>query len=335
MNETANRHIEREQRLASERIATLGRYLLRPGTGVLLALLVLSGVFTSLSPYFLKLPNLQNIALQSAVNIITATGMTFVIGSSGIDLSVGSGIALTGVVMALGVKLGLPSIPAILVGLVAGAAIGSVNGLIIGRVRINPFIVTLAMEGVARALALIITGARPIYGMPPFFRSLGIGKIGPLPTATVLALSIAVIGYVLLGRTRFGRHVLAVGGNEEAARLYGVNVPRVKLKVYALAGVCYAIAAIIVTSRLNTAEPIAGYLAEMDAISATVIGGTAFVGGIATLPGTVMGALIIAVLRNGLTLLSVQPYYQQLTIGIVIVAAVFLDQLRRRKGEEV
>lgn len=298
--------------------------------GVFAALLLIGTAFSLFSPYFLTISNLQNIAFQSAVTIITATGMTLVIASAGIDLSVGSVIALTGVLMALFIKQGIPGIPAILLGLICGALVGSVNGFFIGRAKINPFIVTLAMEGVARALALIITGARPIYGLPRSFKFIGAGMLGAIPTPILLALSVALIAYVLLEHTKFGRHILAIGGNEEAARLYGIKVPLTKIWIYSLAGVSYAIGAIIVTARLNTAEPIAGYLAEMDAIAAAVIGGTAFIGGIATIPGTVTGALIIAVLRNGLTLLSVQPYYQQLTIGVVIVAAVFIDQLRRK-----
>jgi ribose/xylose/arabinose/galactoside ABC-type transport system permease subunit len=166
--------------------------------------------------------------------------------------------------------------------------------------------------------------------MPPAFRTLGTGHIGPVPTPAVIALLVAVIGHIILERTRLGRGTLAIGGNEEAARLSGINVVLYKVAIYALAGVTYAVAATIVTARLNAAEPIAGMLAELDAIAAAVIGGTGLAGGVATVPGTVIGALIMAVLRNGLTLLSVQPYFQQLTIGVVIVAAVLLDQLRKR-----
>lgn len=297
--------------------------------GLILALLGICGVLTLLSPRFLTLTNLTNIAVQSSVTIVTALGMTFVISSGGIDLSTGSVLALSGVLMAKAVKAGLPTIPALLVGLLTGAVTGGINGLIIARVRITPLITTLAMMSGARAIALIVTEARAIYGMPLLLRSLGSGYMGPIPVPAILAACVAIICHILLNYTKLGLAALSIGGNEEAAYLSGINIRKYKILVYVLAGVSYSIGAVITTARLNTAEPIAGYYAEMDAIAAAVIGGASLAGGEATILGSTLGAIIMATLRNGLTLLSVQPYFQQLTIGVVMIAAVFMDKLRR------
>jgi len=301
------------------------------GSGLLVGLLGLCGVFTLLSPHFLTSTNLLNIALQSSVTIVTSVGMTFVIASGGIDLSTGSVLALSGIIMAKAMKAGVSVPLSILAGLLIGALAGGINGSIIAQIRISPLIVTLAMMSVARAIALIITEARAIYGMPMMFRFLGSGYIGPIPTPFIIAMFTAGMGWILLERATLGRATLAIGGNEEAARLAGINTKLYKIVIYTLASLSSAIGAVITTARLNTAEPIAGYLAEMDAIAAVVMGGTALTGGEATIAGSIIGALIMATLRNGLTLLSVQPYLQQLTTGIVIVIAVAMDQLRRRR----
>lgn len=299
-------------------------------TGILIALLLLGFVFSILSPVFFSKTNITNILLQSALTMVIATGATIVIASAGIDLSVGSVIAFSGIIMAMTLKAEMPVWLCITLGILAGTAIGAINGLMVGKIKITPFIATLAMMSVARAISYIITDARPIYGLPAKFRYFGTGSIGPIPVPTIIAISIALIGHFILERTRAGRNSLAIGGNEEAARLSGVNIPRAQLIIYSLAGAAYAIGALITTARLNAAEPMAGLGLEMDAIAAAVIGGTSLAGGVASILGTVIGALIMATLRNGLTLLSVQPYFQQLTIGIVIVAAVFIDKIRSR-----
>ncbi len=302
-----------------------------PSSGIFITLFALCAFFSITSDAFFSVMNFNNILVQSSMTIITAVGMTFLISMGGIDISVGSVVALTGVVMGKFIQAGVPGIPAILLGLLAGALIGSVNGFFAGKMKIPPFIPTFAMEGIARALALIITKSVPIYGFPKVFRWFGTGWVGSIPATAVIAISINLLGFFVIQKTSFGRNTLAIGGNPEAARLSGIKVIRHTIIVYALSGVTAAIAAVILTARLNTAEPIAGYFMEMDAIAAAVIGGTSFSGGVAPVIGSLFGALIITVLRNGLTLLNIQPYYQQLTVGIVIVGAVLVDQMRKKR----
>ncbi len=309
----------------------INRIIHSQSSGIFITLFALSAIFGFFSKAFLSAMNFNNILVQSSMTIITAVGMSYVISSGGIDISVGSVIALTGVIMGKAIQAGVPGIPAIFVGLIAGAIIGSVNGFFAGRMKIPPFIITFAMEGIARALALIITQSIPIYGFPKDFRWFGTGWVGKVPATAVIALSVVVIGYFVIERTSFGRNTLAIGGNPEAARLSGIQLNRHIMIVYALSGVTSALAAVILTARLNTAEPIAGYFMEMDAIAAAVIGGTSFSGGVAPIIGAFFGALIITVLRNGLTLLNIQPYYQLLSVGIVIVAAVLIDQARKKR----
>ncbi len=299
-------------------------------SGIFLALVLLVLAFTILSPYFFTTQNFSNILIQSAITIVIASGATLVIASGGIDLSVGSVLCLSGILMAMSVKAGLPAGLSILIGLSAGVLMGALNGFLIGIVKITPLIATLASLSVLRALAYIITDARPIYGFPMSIRVFGTGYLGPVPYAFILAIVVALLLLLVIKRTRIGRYTLAIGGNEEAARLSGVNIWKTKIVIYALAGLCAAVAALILTARLNAAEALAGSGMEMEAIAAAVIGGASLAGGVASIPGTIIGAILMATLKNGLTLLSVQPYFQQLTIGIVIVAAVFIDKIRKR-----
>lgn len=299
-------------------------------SGIFLALVLLMLAFTILSPYFFTTQNFSNILIQSAITIVIASGATLVIASGGIDLSVGSVLCLSGILMAMSVKAGLPAWLSILIGLSAGILMGAVNGFLIGVVKITPLIATLASLSVIRALAYIITDARPIYGFPMSIRIFGTGYLGPIPYAFILAVLVALLLLLVIKRTRIGRYTLAIGGNEEAVRLSGVNIWKTKIVIYALAGLCAAVASVILTARLNAAEALAGSGMEMEAIAAAVIGGASLAGGIASIPGTIIGAILMATLKNGLTLMSVQPYFQQLTIGIVIVAAVFIDKIRRR-----
>ena len=299
-------------------------------SGIFLALVLLIIAFTILSPYFFTTQNFSNILIQSAITIVIASGATLVIASGGIDLSVGSVLCLSGILMAMSVKAGLPAWLSILLGLSAGILMGAVNGFLIGVVKITPLIATLASLSVIRALAYIITDARPIYGFPMSIRVFGTGYLGPIPYAFILAVVVALLLLLVIKRTRIGRYTLAIGGNEEAARLSGVNIWKTKIVIYALAGLCAAVASLILTARLNAAEALAGSGMEMEAIAAAVIGGASLAGGVASIPGTIIGAILMATLKNGLTLMSVQPYFQQLTIGIVIVAAVFIDKIRKR-----
>jgi ribose transport system permease protein len=222
---------------------------------------------------------------------------------------------------------------AILVSLAAGAACGLVNGLLITRGRLPPFIATLGMMSVARGAALVFTEGRPISGFEAGFRSLSTGRVLMIPAPVIFTAIVYVLFHFVLTRTRFGRYVYAIGGNEEATRLSGVSVGFHKTMVYALSGLMSAVAAVLLTARLNSAQPIAGMMYELDAIAATVIGGTSLLGGSGTLPGTLIGALIMGVLRNGLNLLGISSFLQQIVIGLVIIGAVLVDSMLKRPGK--
>jgi ribose/xylose/arabinose/galactoside ABC-type transport system permease subunit len=298
--------------------------------GLLLFLVVLVSIFAASSPYFLTVENLTNILMQSAVPIIASVGMTLVIASAGIDLSIGSILALSGIIMAWVMKAGLGVAAGVTLGILAGGAMGALNGLGVARLGISPFIVTLGTAGIFRALALIFTEARPIYGMPFSFRMFGIGRWGFVPLSVLLAAAVAGVGYLIVAWSRFGTNARAVGDNQEGAFRMGVPVAGTLVAVYAVSGLIAALAGIVVTARLNTAEAIAGLGVELEAIAAVVMGGTSFSGGEGSIRGTLLGALIIGVLGNGLTILNVPSYYQQLVIGVVFILAVVADRLRRK-----
>ncbi len=300
--------------------------------GTLLGLVLLCVTLWILSPYFLTPSNLVNVVQQTAVNAIIAVGMTFVIVSAGIDLSVGSIVAFSGVILASCLQAGAPLPLALLAGLAAGGACGLVNGLLITWGRLPPFISTLGMMSVARGAALVYTQGRPISGFEADFRFLATGELGFLPVPVLIMGVVYLLSHLLLSRTRFGRYTYAIGGNEEAAQLSGVSVRFHKSMIYAFSGLTSAVAAIILTARLNSAQPIAGFMYELDAIAAAVIGGTSLLGGEGTLTGTLIGALIMGVLRNGLNLLGVSSFLQQIVIGSVIITAVLVDALLKRRA---
>jgi len=295
--------------------------------GTLGGLLALCLLLTALTPHFLTVSNLLNVMEQTSINAVIAVGMTFVILSGGIDLSVGSLVALSGVVMASVLQAGAPIPVALLAGLLTGAFCGLVNGSLVTWGRLPPFIATLGMMSIARGIALLYTDGRPVSGFASDFRLLATGRPLMIPVPVLVTLAVYVIAHLLLTRTRFGRYVYAIGGNEEATRLSGVSVRFHKAMVYALSGLVSALAAAILTARLNSAQPIAGMMYELDAIAATVIGGTSLLGGQGRVGGTLIGALIMGVLRNGLNLLGISSFLQQVVIGLVIVGAVLLDSL--------
>jgi ribose/xylose/arabinose/galactoside ABC-type transport system permease subunit len=299
--------------------------------GTFLGLIFLCLVLWILTPYFLTLSNLMNILEQSSINAIVAVGMTFVIITAGIDLSVGSILAFSGVVMASLLQGGVPIVLALLAGLAVGTVCGLLNGFLVSIGKLPPFIVTLGMMSVARGAALVYTDGRPISTFEPAFRYLATGKIFFLPMPLLIMLLVYLITHLILTRTKFGLYTYAMGGNEEATRLSGVNVRFHKTMVYALSGLTSAIAAVLLTARLNSAQPIAGMMYELDAIAATVIGGTSLMGGEGTLTGTFIGALIMGVLRNGLNLLGVSSFLQQIIIGLVIIVAVLFDISIKKK----
>jgi ribose transport system permease protein len=299
--------------------------------GTLIGLLVLSAVLWALTPHFLTVSNLLNVAEQTSINAIVAIGMTFVILSGGIDLSVGSIVALAGVVLGTVLHGNQPPlITALAAALTVGAAAGLLNGALISWGRLPPFIVTLGMMSIVRGLALVYTEGRPVSGFEPGFRAIATARIGFLPMPVIVTALVYGAAHVVLARTTFGRYVYAIGGNEEATRLSGVRINLHKTMVYAVSGLMSALAAIILTARLNSAQPIAGMMYELDAIAATVIGGTSLMGGQGTLVGTLIGALIMGVLRNGLNLLGVSSFLQQIVIGTVIIGAVLVDTALKR-----
>lgn len=299
--------------------------------GTLAGLLGLCLVLWILTPHFLTVSNLLNVAQQTSINAIIAVGLTFVIISGGIDLSVGSLVAFTGVVLASLLQRGLPLPLALLAGLGTGLGCGLVNGALITFGRLPPFIATLGMMSVARGGALLFTDGRPISGFAEDFRWLATGEIAFLPAPVVVMGVVYAFAHGALRRTRFGRYVYAIGGNEEAAVLSGVPVRFHKTAVYGVCGLLSGLAAIVLTARLNSAQPIAGINYELDAIAATVIGGTSLMGGQGSVVGTLIGALIMGVLRNGLNLLGVSSFVQQLVIGAVIILAVLMDTLFKQR----
>lgn len=308
----------------------------------LIALLLLCIVLSLLTDKFLTTENSLNILRQTAVNICIATGMTVVVLTAGIDLSVGSILALCGAVAAGLLKngialqasdifIGFTVFGAVVAGIIIGYLIGLFNGFVITKFKVPPFVATLAMLTIARGLTMLYTHGQPISNLGPSFDFIGTGSFWGLPVPVWIAAIVVLITVFLMQKTKFGRYVYAIGGNETAAKFSGINIPKVKMLSYALAGAFAAIAGIIVTSRLDSAQPNAGTSYELDAIAAVVIGGTSLNGGRGTIWGTVIGAVIIGVLNNGLVLLNVSPFWQQVVKGSVILLAVIIDKLGHSK----
>jgi ribose/xylose/arabinose/galactoside ABC-type transport system permease subunit len=301
--------------------------------GTLFGLIGLCILLWILTPHFLTISNLLNVAEQTAIIAIVAVGMTFVIITAGIDLSVGSVLAFSGVVMASALHAAVPLPVALLAGLAAGCVCGTLNGLFISIGRLPPFIATLGMMSVARGAALMFTDGRPVSGFSDGFRQIAVGEVLHLRFPVIIMAATYVAAHFILTRTKLGRYAYAIGGNEAATVLSGVNVKLYKTIVYSLAGMLSGLAAVILTARLNSAQPIAGIMYELDAIAATVIGGTSLMGGEGTVVGTLIGALIIGVLKNGLNLLEISSFTQQVVIGSVIIFAVLLDMALKRNKE--
>jgi len=300
--------------------------------GTVIGLVVLCLALWILTPYFMTASNLLNVVEQTSINAIVAVGMTFVILSGGIDLSVGSIVALSGVVLGAALQSGQPLPVALVLAAAVGLACGLGNGALVSWGGLPPFIVTLGTMSIARGAALLFTEGRPVSGFDPGFRMLATGRVAFTPAPVIATILVYAIAHFVLTRTTFGRYVYAIGGNEEATRLSGVAIRFHKTMIYGVSGLMSAIAAIILTARLNSAQPIAGMMYELDAIAATVIGGTSLMGGEGSLGGTLVGALIMGVLRNGLNLLGVSSFLQQIVIGAVIVVAVLLDTILKRRN---
>jgi len=300
--------------------------------GTIIGLILICVVFAILSRNFLAVDNLVNILQQSSINACIAVGMTLVIISGGIDLSVGSVAAFSAVVSASAMAAGLHPVLAVLLGLVLGAACGAMNGLMITLGSLQPFIVTLGTLSLFRAAAFIFTGGQPVFGLAPAFRAALASRVGVLPIPVIIVGVASFVAWVVLRKTPLGEYLLAVGGNEEAARVCGVPTVFTKVMAYSINGFLAALAAQILIARLGAAEPVLGYLWELDAIAAAAIGGASLMGGKGSIVGTLIGALILGSLRNGLTLMNVQAFYQLLATGLIIIVAMFVDRLARGKG---
>jgi ribose/xylose/arabinose/galactoside ABC-type transport system permease subunit len=305
-----------------------GRFLSR--YGIFVAFVVLAGVLAVVSPAFLTRSNIVNVLRQSSINGTIAVGMTFVIVTAGIDLSVGSLLALAAVVAASLAHPGAHAWPVpIVAGLGVGLAGGLLNGLLIAKKRLAPFIVTLGMMTAARGLGLVYTSGRPVIGLSNSYRGIGGADWLGIPCPILIFVGVILLGVFVLHFTRFGRYVFAVGGNELAAKVSGVDTDGVLIAVYGLSGLTAGLAGIVLSSRVMSASPAIGEGYELDAIAAVVIGGTSLSGGIGSIAGSIAGALIIGVMNNGLDMLNVSSYWQQVAKGLIIVAAVLLDRKKK------
>ena len=300
--------------------------------GTLFGLLAIVAVFAVLTPNFLTERNLLNILQQSSINACVALGMTLVIIAGGIDLSVGPTAAISAIAAAAMMIGGVPIELAIPAAVLLGAAAGAANGMLVAYGGLQPFIVTLGTLSLYRAAALIYTGGNPILGIPPQFRALFNSNLFGVPSAVVIVAVLALIVWVVLNKTPLGEYFLAVGGNEEAAHIAGVPVAMTKIASYTISGGLAAIAGLILVGRLGAADPTLGNLWELDAIAAAAIGGASLMGGKGSIVGTLLGAIILGSLRNGLTLLNVQAFYQLLATGIIILVAMLLDRATRGRG---
>ncbi|MBF8983174.1 ribose ABC transporter permease [Lutibacter sp. B2] len=298
-----------------------------------LGLIVFSVIMAFVNDRFLTLSNVLNIFRQTSINAIIAAGMTFVILTGGIDLSVGSIVAITGAVVAALIAGGMNVVLAVLIGLITGLLAGAVNGIIINKGKVQPFIATLAIMTLLRGATLVFTKGKPISigyeKNAEIFNKIGAGYFLGIPIPIYILVAVFIAAYYILKHTRLGRYTYAIGGNEEASKLSGINTQRIKTYIYAISGVLAALAGIIITARLSSAQPTAGSGYELDAIAAVVLGGTSLAGGVGSVIGTVVGALIIGVLSNALNLMNVTSYYQLMAKGIVILIAVLLDRKDR------
>ena len=295
------------------------------------SLIILIIFFSITSSTFLSIDNFLSIALQTAVIGIVALGSTFVIITSGIDLSVGAIVAFSGVMMGFAMQAGMPTFISILIGLLSGVALGVAIGLFITKAKLPPFIVTLGFMMMVRGLVLALTNGMPISGLNDGFDKLAAGTILKIPYPVIFLIVLAVVLGFVLKNTKIGKYVYAIGSNEDASKLSGVNVDKVKLFVYGLSGLMCAISGIILASRLISAQPTEGMGYEMDAIAAVVIGGASLAGGTGTIFGTMLGAFIMTVLKNGLTMLNVSGMWQQVAVGAVVLGAVYIDNLKNKR----
>ena len=295
------------------------------------ALVAIGGILAVLNPRFLAPANLINVIRQISINGILAIGVTYVLLTGGVDLSLGSVAALAGVVAAgLAHPGAVPFVAAVLAGVLAGSGCGLVNGIVVTRGRVPSFIATLGMMTAARGLALVVSEGRPVTGLSPAFARIAAGDLLGIPYPVLVLGAVAAVSHVFLRHVWVGRHIYAIGGNENAARASGIDVDRVKMLAYAACGAAAGLGGVVLASRITAGQPNAAFGYELDAIAAAVIGGTSLSGGVGTVPGTLLGALLIGVINNGLDLLNVSSYYQQIAKGLIIVGAVCAQQRARK-----
>lgn len=298
-------------------------------------LLVVIFIMAIMSPYFFSWENCRNILNQSAIYLVLSIGMTFVICAGQIDLSVGAIIGFSGVCVGLLLNQGVSPIWAILIQLLIGVIVGIVNGIFVAYGKINSFIVTLGMMTILRGITLILTNSSSVFGFGNIITFIGSGKIGPVNMPIILSLVIATVGGVLLHRTTFGNYCLFIGTNEIALNRSGVNVKKYKIIIFALCGLCASVAGLIITARLNSAEPLAGQGYEMDAIAASILGGTSMQGGKGNIIGTIIACLILNIMKNGLTLLAISSHYQEILTGLILLISVLISESEQRRRSEV
>ena len=309
----------------------------RPFTQLLLLgiMLVLVMFLSIKSPHFLSWNNIRNILDHTSIQLILALGMTFVISSGGIDLSIGSIVALTGICIGLMLKAGVSVIISSVIGLLIAGLLGGINGLIISKLKIAPFIVTIGSMSLFRGISLVITEGRPIHGFPPEITYFAKGDLGKINPPIILSIFLAILSVFIIKHTKWGQYCLALGGNEEALRRVGVPISFYKTTVYIFSGLMAGLTGLIYLSRLNAAEPNAGFMLESNTIATVILGGTSMKGGKASIGGTVIACLLLGIVRNGLTLLSISSYYQQLFIGAVIIISVSISEIRLRRQMQI
>ncbi|WP_044481444.1 ABC transporter permease [Paenibacillus antibioticophila] len=297
-------------------------------------LLVLIVGFSIASPDFFTTYNLMNIMRQASIIALLAIGMTFVIIAGGIDLSVGAIASISGTLAAqVMISSGGGVFVGVLTGLGVGIAVGFVNGLIISKFKVPPIIATLALMSVSQGLALAVTGGYPVSGLPDSFAWLGRGFVGAVPIPVIILLLMYIVAHIILNHTKFGAYVFGLGGNEEATRLAGLNVNKIKIWVYVVSGITAAVSGLILASRLGSGQPLAGQGMELNAIAAVVIGGASVAGGVGGVIGSLIGALIMSVLNNGLDLMNINSYYQMIFTGIILALAVASQSKKRKRGK--
>ncbi|MCX8107578.1 MAG: ribose ABC transporter permease [Verrucomicrobiae bacterium] len=294
--------------------------------GLVIALLLIGTTLSVITSTFLTLPNLLNIARQVSINGILAVGVTYVLLTGGVDLSLGSVVALSGVIAASFAHPGdWPGFVPVTLGILTGAICGTTNGFLVAVGKVPPFIATLGMMTATRGLALVVSSGKPVSNLSAEFKALGTGM-----APVTIFITVAMLSWLLLGNLRLGRHIYAVGGNENAARAAGINVDRVKLFAYTFCGALAGLAGVVLAARITTGQPNAAVGYELDAIAAVVIGGTSLSGGTGSIPGTLLGTILMGVINNGLDLLNVSSYYQAIVKGVIIVGAVWLDQHKEK-----